>query len=74
MYYAARKVEHEPLTAELTADDVFATYFIPRKKQINVSCEYDRLNGWNSTLQAAWYIRHVRWACLFYASFLIWCL
>ena len=34
MYYAARKVEHEPLTAELTADDVFATYFIPRKKQI----------------------------------------
>ena len=25
----------------------------------NVSCEYDRGNGWNSTLQAAWYIRHV---------------
>ena len=25
----------------------------------NVSCEYDRVNGWNSTLQAAWYIRHV---------------
>ena len=25
-----------------------------------VSCEYDHLNGWNSTLQAAWYIRHVR--------------
>ena len=25
------------------------------------TCEYDRLlNGWNSTLQAAWYIRHVR--------------
>ena len=23
------------------------------------SCEYDRLNGWNSTLQAAWYIIHV---------------
>ena len=30
------------------------------KKLKNVSCEYDRLNGWNSTLQAAWYIRHVR--------------
>ena len=29
------------------------------KKMKNVSCEYDRLNGWNSTLQAAWYIRHV---------------
>ena len=26
----------------------------------NVSCEYDWLNGWNSTLQATWYIRHVR--------------
>ena len=29
----------------------------------NVSCEYDRLNGSNSTLQAAWYIRHVRIIC-----------
>ena len=26
---------------------------------VNVVCEYDRLNGWNSTLQAAWYIRYV---------------
>ena len=32
----------------------------------NVSCEYDWLNGWNSTLQATWYIGQVRWACLFY--------
>ena len=23
----------------------------------NVSCEYDRLNGWNSTLQAAWFYK-----------------
>ena len=30
------------------------------KKLKNVSCEYHRVNGWNSTLQAAWYIRHVR--------------
>ena len=30
------------------------------KKLKNVSCEYDRVNGWNSTLEAAWYIRHVR--------------
>ena len=30
------------------------------KKLKNVSCEYDRWNGWNSTLQAAWYIRYVR--------------
>ena len=36
------------------------------KKMKNVSCEYDWLNGWNSTLQATWYIGHVRWACLFY--------
>ena len=40
----------------------------------NVSCEYDRLNCWNSTLQAAWYIKHVRRTCLFYISFIIWCL
>ena len=31
------------------------------KKMKNVSCEYDRLNVRNSTLQAAWYIRHVRY-------------
>ena len=43
------------------------------KKLKNVSFEYDRLNGWNSTLQAAWYIRHVRWTCLFYVPFIIWC-
>ena len=43
------------------------------QKLKNVSCEYDRLNGWNSTLQAAWYIRHVRWTCLFYVSFITWC-
>ena len=30
------------------------------KKMKNVSCEYDWLNGWNSTLQATWYIRHAR--------------
>ena len=42
------------------------------KKLKNVSCEYDRLNGWNSTLQAAWYIRHVRSTCLLYISFIIW--
>ena len=42
-----------------------STFFFCTKLK-NVSCEYDRLNGWNSTLQAAWYIRHVRWTCLFY--------
>ena len=34
-----------------------------KKKEKSVSCEYDRLNGRNSTLQAAWYIRHVRIIC-----------
>ena len=33
---------------------------ISYKKLKNVRCEYNRLNGWNSTLQAAWYIRRVR--------------
>ena len=36
----------------------------------NVSCDYDRLNGWNSTLQTEWYIRHVCWSCIFYISFM----
>ena len=36
----------------------YGRYFV--KKLKNVSCEYNRLNGWNSTLQAAWYIRRVR--------------
>ena len=51
---------------------VRAVYFVKSFKY--VSCEYDRLNGWNSTLQAVWYIRHVRWTCLFYTgtSFIIW--
>ena len=44
-------------------------YFIPVQSFCEmlkiVSCEYDRVNGWNSTLQAAWYIRRVRiiWFC-----------
>ena len=41
------------------------------KKLKNVSCEYDGLNGWNSTLQAAWDIRHVRWTCLLYTWYLV---
>ena len=42
-------------------------YCILRSTKLkNVSCENDLLNGWNSTFQAAWYIRHVRWACLLY--------
>ena len=36
------------------------------KKMKNASFEYEWLNGWNSALQAAWYIGHLRWACLFY--------
>ena len=47
----------------------FTVWFYQKLK--NVSCEYDRLNGWNPTLQAAWYIRLVHWACLFYVSFKI---
>ena len=43
------------------------TCFFIRKLK-NVICEYDRLNGWSSTLQAAWYIRHVRWTCFIYIA------
>ena len=44
------------------------------KKLKNVSCEYNRLNGWNSTLQAAWYIRSVRIICLLWTKPTIWLL
>ena len=40
----------------------------------NVSCEHDRLNGWNSTLQAAWYIRHVRIIWFLWTKRTIWLL
>ena len=39
---------------------VFHSKILFYKKLKNVSGEYDRLNGWNSTSRAAWYIRHVR--------------
>ena len=48
--------------------ELFWTAFLIKQIE-NVSCEYDRLNGWKSTLQSAWYNRHVRWTCLFYISF-----
>ena len=44
------------------------------KKLKNVNCEYDRLNGWNSTLQAAWYIRHVRIIWFLWTKPTIWLL
>ena len=53
--------------------DYSCKFLLFYKNLKNVSCEYDRLNGWNTTLQAAWYIRNVRWTCLFYISFIIWC-
>ena len=32
------------------------------------------MGGWNSTLQAAWYVRQAHWARLCYIPFVIWCL
>ena len=40
-------------------------------RNLIINWVHDRLNGWNSTLQAVWYIIHVRWTCLFYVSFII---
>ena len=45
-----------------------------KKKLKNVSCEYDHVNGWNSTLQAAWYIRHVRIIWFLWTKRTIWLL
>ena len=44
------------------------------KKLKNVSCEYNRVNGWNSTLQAAWYIRHFRIIWFLWSKRTIWLL
>ena len=44
------------------------------KKLKNVSCEYNRLNGGNSTLQAAWYIRRVRIIWFLWTKPTIWLL
>ena len=32
------------------------------------------MGGWNSTLHAAWYVKHVHWARLCYIPFVMWCL
>ena len=48
--------------------------YVLRKKLKNVSCEYDRLNGWSSTLQAAWYISHVRIIWFLWTKRTIWLL
>ena len=61
---------------------IFHTYFIRSWKTYqvfyknlkNASCEYDRVNGWNSTLQAAWYIRHVRVIWFLWTKRTIWLL
>ena len=49
-------------------------YEVFNKKLKNVSCEYNRLNGWNSTLQAAWYIRSVRIIWFLWTKPTIWLL
>ena len=50
---------------------LFRTYFFFLKLK-NVSCEYDRVNGWNSTLHAAWCIRHVRIIWFLWTKRTIW--
>ena len=52
----------------------WCNYVIFYQKLENISCEYDRLNGWNSTLQAAWYIRHVRIRWFLWTKPTIWLL
>ena len=44
------------------------------KKLKNVSCKYNRLNGWNFILQAAWYIRRVRIICFLWTKPTTWLL
>ena len=60
-------------TEQLRDFDCERTVFFFLKLK-NVSCEYDRLNGWNSTLQAAWYTRHVRIIWFLWTKPTIWLL
>ena len=61
-------------TSHLLCPYTFTVYIIFYKKLKNVSCEYNRLNGWNSTLQAAWYIRRVRIIWFLWTKPTIWLL
>ena len=54
--------------------NMYSGEYIFYKKLKNVSCEYDRLNVWNSNLQAAWYIRHVRIVWFLWTKPTIWLL
>ena len=53
---------------------IFLDTHIFYKKLRNVSCEYHRWNGWNSTLQSTWYIRHVRTICFLWTKPTVWLL
>ena len=48
-----KQMERVPSMRPFRTRSLFRFY----KKVKNVRCEYDRLDSWNSTLQAAWYIR-----------------
>ena len=62
-------VHHTHSTYIYTPEYIFYT------KLKNVSCEYNRLNGWNSTsLQAAWYIHVLRIICFLWTKPTIWLL
>ena len=44
------------------------------KNWITSAVSTQPMGGWNSTFQAAWYVRHAHWARLCYIPFEIWCL
>ena len=46
------------LPSKLPKKPISVSFFFYKKLK-NVSCEYYHVNGWNSTLQAAWYNRYL---------------
>ena len=50
---------------------LFGHHLVLLKKKRKTSAVGTPMGGWNSTLQAAWYVRHAHWACLCYAPFVI---
>ena len=67
MYQLEPRFARIKILKNVSCEDIFF-------KLKNVSCEYNRLNGWNSTLQAVWYIRRIRIICFLWTKPTIWLL
>ena len=73
MYHAACKVEFQPFT-RLYSQLTFFNFLKKVEKSWKTLAVSITVNGWNSTLQAAWYIRRVRIIWFLWTKPTIWLL